>query len=69
MLETLRIENFGLIDSAELCFSPGLNVVTGESGTGKSLLLDALGFVLGAPRGRTPFKVCFALKGPLSIRF
>jgi DNA repair protein RecN (Recombination protein N) len=56
MLETLRIENFGFIESTELTFSPGLNVVTGESGTGKSLVLDALGFVLGAQRGRAPFR-------------
>jgi DNA repair protein RecN (Recombination protein N) len=56
MLETLRIENFGFIEATELSFSPGLNVVTGESGTGKSLVLDALGFVLGGHRGRAPFR-------------
>jgi len=56
MLDTLEVENFGFIEAAKLPFSRGLNVVTGESGTGKSLLLEALGFVLGAERKRAPFR-------------
>lgn len=40
-----------IIDRLELCFQPGLNVLTGETGAGKSILLDSLGFVLGW-RGR-----------------
>jgi DNA repair protein RecN (Recombination protein N) len=64
MLETLEVENFGFIEQAKLQFSRGLNVVTGESGTGKSLLLDALGFVLGAQSRRAPFQ---AQPGPLRV--
>jgi DNA repair protein RecN (Recombination protein N) len=47
MLTHLRIENFALIDSLELDFSGGLNVLTGETGAGKSIILDALDAVLG----------------------
>lgn len=51
MLQSLEIRNMLLIDRLELCFAPGLNVLTGETGAGKSILLDCLGFVLGW-RGR-----------------
>ncbi|GAB1409808.1 DNA repair protein RecN [Desulfovibrionales bacterium] len=47
MLETLRIRNLALIDDVELDFCPGLNVLTGESGAGKSFILRALDFILG----------------------
>ncbi|MBD2665377.1 DNA repair protein RecN [Richelia sinica FACHB-800] len=47
MLLCLRIENFALIDQLELEFGPGLNVLTGETGAGKSIILDALDAVLG----------------------
>jgi len=47
MLEKLKIRNFALIDSLELEFRPGLNVLTGETGAGKSILVSALGFLLG----------------------
>ncbi len=47
MLLSLRIENFALIDHLELEFGPGLNVLTGETGAGKSIILDALDAVLG----------------------
>lgn len=47
MLETLRIRNLALIDDVELEFCPGLNVLTGESGAGKSFILRALDFILG----------------------
>jgi DNA repair protein RecN (Recombination protein N) len=47
MLLTLTIRNFAIIDSAEITFSPGMNVLTGETGAGKSILIDALGCVLG----------------------
>lgn len=51
MLRSLEIRDLLIIDRLELAFEPGLNVLTGETGAGKSILLDALGFVLGW-RGR-----------------
>ncbi|MBH8577343.1 DNA repair protein RecN [Nostocaceae cyanobacterium CENA369] len=47
MLLCLRIENFALIDQLELEFGAGLNVLTGETGAGKSIILDAIDAVLG----------------------
>ncbi|MEH2072024.1 MAG: DNA repair protein RecN [Nostoc sp.] len=47
MLLCLRIENFALIDQLELEFSAGLNVLTGETGAGKSIILDAIDAALG----------------------
>ncbi len=47
MLLALKIENFALIDSLALTFQAGFNVLTGETGAGKSILLDALDVVLG----------------------
>jgi len=47
MLTSLAIRNMVLIEAADLDFRPGLNVLTGETGAGKSILLDSLGFVLG----------------------
>ena len=49
MLVEIQIENFALIDSVQLEFREGLNVLTGETGAGKSIVLDALGFLLGDP--------------------
>ncbi|MCA1335269.1 DNA repair protein RecN [Pseudooceanicola marinus] len=51
MLRGLDIRDMLIIDRLELDFQPGLNVLTGETGAGKSILLDSLGFVLGW-RGR-----------------
>ena len=51
MLCNLDIRDMLIIDRLELSFQPGLNVLTGETGAGKSILLDSLGFVLGW-RGR-----------------
>lgn len=51
MLLSLDIRDMLIIDRLELEFRPGLNVLTGETGAGKSILLDSLGFVLGW-RGR-----------------
>ncbi len=47
MLELLRIKHLALIDDLELEFSSGLNVITGESGAGKSFILKAMDFILG----------------------
>lgn len=51
MLTCLRIRDLAIIDNLELSFGPGLNVVTGETGAGKSILVDALELMLGG-RGR-----------------
>ena len=51
MLRGLSVRDILIIDELELQFQPGLNVLTGETGAGKSILLDCLGFVLGW-RGR-----------------
>jgi len=51
MLSLLRVQNLAVIDTCEVEFGPGLNVVTGETGAGKSILVGALRLVLGA-RGR-----------------
>ena len=48
MLEALEVQNLAVIESATLEFAPGLNVLTGETGAGKSLLVDALALLLGA---------------------
>jgi DNA repair protein RecN (Recombination protein N) len=47
MLATLRVRNFVLIEALELVLGPGLNVLTGETGAGKSIVVDALGLLLG----------------------
>ena len=47
MLKSLSVQNFALIEKIELEFNEGLNVLTGETGAGKSILIDALGAALG----------------------
>lgn len=47
MLRLLRIRNLALIKELEIEFGPGLNLLTGETGSGKSILVDALGLLLG----------------------
>jgi len=47
MLEELRIHNFAIIDQLELSFATGLNVITGETGAGKSIIIDAVELLLG----------------------
>ena len=53
MLNTLKIKNVALIDHLELCFENGFNAIMGETGAGKSIILDALNFVLGAKADKT----------------
>jgi len=47
MLRFLRIQHLAVIDSVEVEFDPGLNVLTGETGAGKSMLVEAVGLLLG----------------------
>ena len=47
MLQSLHVHNFALLEDAHADFTPGFNVFTGETGAGKSILIDAFGMVLG----------------------
>ena len=47
MLEKLYIRNFALIEELEMALGANLNILTGETGAGKSLLLGAIGLILG----------------------
>ena len=53
MLQKLLIKNIALIDCAEICFGKGLNVLSGETGAGKSVIIESLNFVLGAKADKT----------------
>ena len=75
MLLSLRIENFALINTLELAFIGGLNVLTGETGAGKSILLDAIDLILGGKalssmlrtgESRTLLEASFSLTPALS---
>jgi len=75
MLLYLRIENFALIDNLELDFGAGLNVLTGETGAGKSIILDAIDAVLGGKvssrvirtgTNRTMVEATFSVTPPLA---
>ena len=56
MLSNLTIKNVALIDYAEIDFTEGLNVLTGETGAGKSVIIDSLNFVLGAKSDKSMIK-------------
>jgi len=75
MLKVLRIKNFALIDELELEFGGGFNVFTGETGAGKSIIVEALGFVLGEKmgtdiiaEGKNFAEVCGVFLAPFSER-
>lgn len=68
MLRGLDITDMLIIDRLELRFQPGLNVLTGETGAGKSILLDSLGFVLGW-RGRADLVRQGAAQGEVTAWF
>ena len=78
MLLELHITNFALIDRLHLTLGPGLNILTGETGAGKSILIDALGLALGERAGadlvrtgaeRAVVEAVFSLAGaPASVQ-
>lgn len=68
MLRDIEIRDMLLIDRLELRFGPGLNALTGETGAGKSILLDCLGFVLGW-RGRADLVRAGAAQGEVTAVF
>jgi DNA repair protein RecN (Recombination protein N) len=47
MLKNLSIKNYALIDELEVEFGTGLNIITGETGAGKSIIIEALNLILG----------------------
>ena len=53
MLEKLNIKNVALIKSLEINFQSGFNVILGETGAGKSIIIDSLNFVLGSKADKT----------------
>ncbi|MCA9800931.1 MAG: AAA family ATPase, partial [Cyanobacteria bacterium HKST-UBA02] len=57
MLKSITIKNFAIIESVDVEWTPGLNVLTGETGAGKSILFDALSIVLGAKAGPSNIRV------------
>ena len=52
MLKTLNIENIAVIEKAEIEFNDGLNVLTGETGAGKSIVVDSINAILGERTSR-----------------
>ena len=68
MLRALEIRDMLIIERLNLAFRPGLNVLTGETGAGKSILLDSLGFVLGW-RGRAELVRSGAERGEVTAVF
>ena len=47
MIQSLKIKNYALIQKLKIQFSNGLTIITGETGAGKSILLGALGLIMG----------------------
>src|SRR5512145_2458475 len=73
MLTELRIHNFAIIDQLDLRFGPGLIILTGETGAGKSIILDAVVMLIGGKADTTYVRTdsdaalvegVFQLKGP-----
>ena len=52
MLNELHIENIAVIERADIAFGAGLNILTGETGAGKSILIDSINAILGSRTSR-----------------
>ena len=68
MLAELAIRNFALVEDETFCFVDGLNMLTGETGAGKSLIIDAMGFLLGSMVRDKPLR-SGATSGFVAARF
>ncbi len=77
MLESLHISNYALIDSLDIEFHKGFNVITGETGAGKSIILGALSLILGGradsrvvtdPSAKSVIEAVFTVDGDTSLR-
>lgn len=77
MLESLHISNYALIDRLDIEFHPGFNVITGETGAGKSIMLGALSLILGGradsrvvtdPSAKSVIEAVFSVDGDTSLR-
>lgn len=55
MLTELSIKNFAIIEEMSITFQKGLTVLTGETGAGKSIIIDALGLLIGGGRGSVEY--------------
>ncbi len=72
MIENLHISNYALIDKVDIYFHPGFNIITGETGAGKSIMLGALSLLLGGradtkavrdPKVKSVIEASFSVKG------
>ena len=69
-LSELRVRNFALVDEQYVHFHPGLNVITGQSGSGKSVLLDAISQLCGAPAREESIRTgeeCAVIEGTFRV--
>ncbi|MCG2810854.1 MAG: AAA family ATPase, partial [Candidatus Aminicenantes bacterium] len=64
MLSYLKVENLAVVEKAELDFSPKLNILTGETGAGKSILIDAIMLLLNK---KTPANIVRSGKDKLTV--
>ena len=56
MINTLHIKNIGIIDDLNINFNEGFNIITGETGAGKSILINAIDIAFGAKAGKEVIK-------------
>ena len=66
MLRTLSIENIAVIEKAKIDFDGGLNVLTGETGAGKSIVVDSINAVLGERTSKELVRILLSF--PLSLK-